>query len=58
MPMTDKQIRHLRKLVHHLKLAIIVGGAEHVQSVGHVASYFRRNPDAPKVIRVRRNTRE
>ena len=94
MPLSNKQIRHLRKLAHHLKPVVIIGGAglnenvlaeidgalshhelikvrvnaedkaarqalvakisaethaEHVQSIGHVASFFRRNPDKPKV---------
>ncbi|WP_275096932.1 ribosome assembly RNA-binding protein YhbY [Sedimenticola hydrogenitrophicus] len=94
MPLTKKQIRQLKSLVHHLNPVVIVGqnglteavinelditlnthelikvrlnagdreerqqmigqicgrcGAELVQSIGHVAAFFRRNPDKPVI---------
>lgn len=92
MPLTKKQIRQLKSLVHHLNPVVIIGqnglteavfneldvtlnthelikvrlnaggreerremisnicdrcGTELVQSIGHVAAFFRRNPDRP-----------
>jgi len=94
MPLTKKQIRQLKSLVHHLNPVVIIGqngltdavfkelditlsthelikvrlnagdreerremidricthcGAELVQSIGHVAAFFRRNPDKPVI---------
>ncbi len=94
MPITEKQKRQLKKLVHHLKPVVIVGqhglsdnihheidialdhhelikvrvnagdkeerkamidtilersGAELILTVGHVAAFFRRNADDPKI---------
>ncbi|MDF1530191.1 MAG: ribosome assembly RNA-binding protein YhbY [Sedimenticola sp.] len=94
MPLTKKQIRQLKSLVHHLNPVVIVGqngltdpvlnelditlsthelvkvrlnagdreqrqemidsicsrcSAELVQTIGHVAAFFRRNPDKPVI---------
>lgn len=94
MPLTKKQIRQLKSLVHHLNPVVIIGqnglteavfneiditlnthelikvrlnagdreerqamieqicghcGAELVHSIGHVAAFFRRNPDKPVI---------
>lgn len=94
MPITKKQKRHLKSLVHHLKPVVIVGqhgltdgvlaeleltlethelikvrvnaadkeerkvmlnnicektGSELVDSIGHVAAFYRRHPDKPKI---------
>lgn len=94
MPLTKKQIRQLKSLVHHLNPVVIIGqnglteavfneldvtlnthelikvrlnagdreerqemivqicnrcNAERVQSIGHVAAFFRRNPDKPAI---------
>jgi RNA-binding protein len=94
MPLTKKQIRQLKSLVHHLNPVVIIGqnglteavfnelditlnthelikvrlnagereerqemivricdrcNAELVQSIGHVAAFFRRNPDKPVI---------
>jgi len=94
MPLTKKQIRQLKSLVHHLNPVVIIGqngltdavfnelditlnthelikvrlnagdreerremignicdrcGAELVQSIGHVAAFFRRNTDKPVI---------
>ncbi|AKH20352.1 ribosome assembly RNA-binding protein YhbY [Sedimenticola thiotaurini] len=94
MPLTKKQIRQLKSLVHHLNPVVIIGqngltdavineiditlnthelvkirlnggdrderqamidsicsrcSAELVQSIGHVAAFYRRNPDNPVI---------
>ncbi len=94
MPISEKQRRQLKKLVHHLKPVVIVGqngltdavlnevdvaleahelikvrinagdrderqamqehickasGADLVQSIGHVAAFYRRHPKKPKI---------
>lgn len=94
MPLTKKQIRQLKSLVHHLNPVVIIGQnglteavftelditlnthelikvrlnagdreerqemigricerchAELVQTIGHVAAFFRRNPDKPVI---------
>ncbi|WP_428603862.1 ribosome assembly RNA-binding protein YhbY [Sedimenticola sp.] len=94
MPLTKKQIRQLKSLVHHLNPVVIIGqnglteavfnelditlnthelikvrlnaadreerqamiaaigercDAELVQTIGHVAAFFRRNPDKPVI---------
>lgn len=98
MPLTKKQIRQLKSLVHHLNPVVIVGqnglteavfneldvtlnthelikvrlnagdreerqemivqicgrcNAELVQTIGHVAAFFRRNADKPVISLVR-----
>ncbi|MEW8042935.1 MAG: ribosome assembly RNA-binding protein YhbY [gamma proteobacterium symbiont of Phacoides pectinatus] len=94
MSITQKQKRHLKGLVHHLKPVVIFGqnglndgvfgelecallshelikarvnagdreerqallqaictrtGAQLIHAIGHVAAFYRRNPDAPRI---------
>lgn len=94
MPLTKKQVRQLKRMVHHLNPVVIIGqngltdavlnelqitlnthelikvrlnagdreerqqmidtirqqcGAELVSTIGHVAAFFRRNPDKPTI---------
>ncbi len=65
MPLTEPQKKYLRRLGHDREPIVLVGQngispnlaelaastrSELVQRIGHVALYYRRNPDQPGIL--------